>query len=177
MRNWGELMRRFMLAAIAVVILLSPVLSQASEVAAADAAAIRAVIERQREAWNRHDMDAYVVDMTPDVDWINIVGMHWKGRETVRKAHAALHKGIFAHSQSMPPESVELREIAPGVVVAIKISRIEGAAPTADGKPYPEGGNILTLVFVKTDSGWRIAHAHNTPISREAAAHDPAKAQ
>jgi uncharacterized protein (TIGR02246 family) len=168
---------RFMLAAIVGAVLLFPVLSHAREVADADAAAIRAVIERQREAWNRHDMDAYVADMTPDVDWVNIVGMHWEGRETVRKAHAALHKGIFAHSRSLPPESLELREIAPGVVVVVKISRIEGAAPTPDGKPYPEGGNILTLVFVKTDTGWRIAHGHNTPINREAAAHDPAKPQ
>jgi uncharacterized protein (TIGR02246 family) len=168
---------RVMLAAVAGAILLFPVLSQARKVADADADAIRAVIERQRDAWNRHDMDAYVAEMTPDVDWVNIVGMHWEGRETVRKAHAALHGGIFAHSRSLPPESLELREIAPGVVVAVKISRIEGAGPTPDGAPYPDGGNILTLVFVKTETGWRIAHAHNTPINRQAVAHDPAKPQ
>jgi hypothetical protein len=41
-------------------------------------------------------MDAFVADTTPNVDWVNIVGMHWEGRETVRKAHVVLHKGIFA---------------------------------------------------------------------------------
>jgi uncharacterized protein (TIGR02246 family) len=169
-------MHRFTLVAIAVAMLL-PAPCQASQVAAADASAIRAVIDRQRDAWNRHDMDAFVADTTPDVDWVNIVGMHWEGRETVRKAHAVLHKGIFAHSSLLPPESLELREIAPGVVVAVYISRLEGAGPLPSGAPYPDGGNILTEVFVKTDTGWRIAHAHNTPISREAAAHDPARAQ
>jgi hypothetical protein len=57
------------------------------------------------------------------------------------------------------------------------ISRVEGAGLRAGGAPYPDGGNILTEVFVKTDTGWRTAHAHNTPVDREAAAHDPAKAQ
>lgn len=168
-------MRRFTLAAIVGAILL-PHPCLAGPVSPADAKAIRAVIDRQADAWNRHDMDAFVADTTPDVDWVNIVGMHWEGRDTVRKAHAVLHQGIFAHSRLLPPDSLELREIAPGVVVAVSISRIEGAGPTPSGAPYPEGGNILTLVFVKTDSSWRIAHAHNTPISRTAAAHDPAKA-
>jgi uncharacterized protein (TIGR02246 family) len=63
-----------------------------SSVAADDAAAIRAILARQKDAWNRHDMDAFVADTIPDVEWINVVGMHWKGRETVRRAHAALHK-------------------------------------------------------------------------------------
>lgn len=169
-------MHRFSLLAIAGAILL-PALCQASPVTAADATAIRAVIDRQMDAWNRHDMDAFVADTTPDVDWVNIVGMHWEGRETVRRAHAVLHKGIFAHSRLLPPEGLELREIAPGVVVAVYISRVVDAGPLPSGAPYPGGGNILTEVFVKTDAGWRIAHAHNTPIDPNAAAHDPARAQ
>lgn len=167
-------MRCFTLAIAAAILL--PVLAHASPVSAADASAIRAVIDRQADAWNRHDMNAFVADMTPDVDWVNIVGMHWEGQETVRRAHAVLHQGIFAHSRLLPPDSLELREIAPGVIVAVSISRIEGAGPRPSGEPYPDGGNILTLVFVKTDTGWRIAHGHNTPIDRKAAAHDPAKA-
>jgi uncharacterized protein (TIGR02246 family) len=152
-----------------------PVISSAEPLPAADANAIRAVIDRQADAWNRHDMDAYLADTTPDVDWVNIVGMHWEGRETVRRAHAALHKGIFAHSRLLRPDSLELRQIAPGIVIAVKVNRIEGAAPSPDGRPYPEGGNIMTFVFVKTDEGWRISHAHNTSIDRAAAGHDPAK--
>jgi hypothetical protein len=74
-RNRRKIMHRFALVAIAGAMLL-PALCQARPVAAADASAIRAVIDRQRDAWNRHDMDAFVADTTPDVDWVNIVGMH-----------------------------------------------------------------------------------------------------
>lgn len=169
-------MRTLMFVA-AIAVILAPAVSGAAPVSPADASAIRAVIARQADAWNRHDMDAFVADTTPDIDWVNIVGMHWEGRETVRRAHAVLHKGMFAHSRLLPPDSLELRQIAPDVVIAVTVSRIEGAAPTPSGQPYPEGGNILSLVFVRTGQGWRIAHAHNTPIDQEAAPHDPARAR
>jgi uncharacterized protein (TIGR02246 family) len=148
-------MRRFTLAVIAAAILL-PALCHASPIAAADASAIRAVIDRQRDAWNRHDMDAFVADTTPDVDWVNIVGIHWEGRETVRRAHAVLHKGIFALSRLLPPELLELREIAPGVVVAVFISRVEGAGALPGGAPYPDGGQYPDRSICKDRH--RLAH-------------------
>ena len=147
------------------------------DVAPSDVAAIRAVMARQADAWNRHDMDAYVAETTPDVEWVNVVGMHWRGRETVKRAHAALHRTMFAHSRLLPPRSVEMREIAPGVVLTVTTGGIEGVSRTPDGSAYPEDGNIMTEVFVKTVDGWRIAHAHNTNIVARAVAHDPASAK
>lgn len=38
-----------------------------SSVSAADEAAVRAIIDRQTDAWNKHDMDAFVADALPDV--------------------------------------------------------------------------------------------------------------
>ena len=37
-----------------------------------------------------------VAGMTPDVDWINIVGMHWQGGETVERADVGLRSPIAA---------------------------------------------------------------------------------
>jgi uncharacterized protein (TIGR02246 family) len=152
-----------------------PAASSSSSVAADDAAAIRALLDKRRDAWNRHDMDAFVADLMPDIEWINVVGMHWKGRDTVRRAHAALHTGMMAHSRMLPPELVEMREIAPNVVIVTQINRLEGVAPRPDGKPYPDDGNLLTMVFVKSRGGWQIAHVRNGHIDKQAAAHDPAK--
>ncbi len=152
----------------------SPVL--AGPVSAADAAAIRTVLNHLTDAWNVHDMDAFVAETTPDVDWINVVGMHWRGRGAVRKAHIAFHKGMFAESTLRPPEIIEMRELAPGVVLTVYISNIEGVGLTPGGAPYPSDGAIMTMVLVKTPEGWRIAHAHNTNINAMAVAHDPARA-
>jgi hypothetical protein len=46
--------------------------SSASAISAENAAAIRAIVHRQVDAWNRHDMDAFVADTTPEADWINV---------------------------------------------------------------------------------------------------------
>jgi hypothetical protein len=39
-----------------------------SSVSASDEAAVRAIIDRQTDAWNKHDMDAFVADAMPDLD-------------------------------------------------------------------------------------------------------------
>ena len=140
-----------------------------------DVAAIHQVLDRLTDAWNRHDMDAYVAELTPDADWVNVVGMHWSGRDTVRRAHAAFHKGMFAHSRMTPPQMVEVRLLAPDVALVVFVSRIEGVGLTPGGTPYPTDGAIMTMVLLKTAEGWRIAHAHNTNINAAAVAHDPAR--
>ncbi len=149
-------------------------------ISAPDAEAIDAVLARKTDAWNRHDMDAFVADTLPDVEWVNVVGMHWKGRDAVRKAHIAFHKGMFATSRLLPPDKKAMREIAPGVVIVVQEGRIEGVGMTPGGTPYPADGNVMTLILVKTAEAnaageWRIAHVHNTNINAMAVAHDPAK--
>jgi len=76
-------------------------------------------------------MAAFVTDAMPDVDWINVVGRHWIGRETASKAHAVLHKGMFANSRMLVPEITMMREIAPDVIVETHINRIEGVGSIA----------------------------------------------
>ncbi len=150
--------------------------AQAEPLPAADAAAIQGVLDRQTAAWNRHDIDAFVADTAPDVDWVNVVGMHWQGREAVRRAHVAFHKAMFANSRLLPAETTVMRQLAPGVALVVYTGKIEGVANTPDGQPYPTDGSIMTMVLVKTAEGWRIAHAHNTTINARAVAHDPARA-
>ena len=148
----------------------------ATPVSPADAAAIQRVLAHQTDAWNRHDMDAFVAETTPDVTWVNVVGMHWRGREAVRRAHVAFHKGMFAQSTMLPPEIADLRELAPGMVVVVYHSKVEGVGRTPDGAPYPADGAIMTMILIKTGDGWRITHAHNTNVNAMAVAHDPARA-
>jgi uncharacterized protein (TIGR02246 family) len=150
-------------------------LSSAAPVGAADVAAIQSVLDNLTDAWNRHDMDAFVAETAPDVDWINVVGMHWRGRDAVRRAHVALHRGMFAHSRLLPHETCEMRRLAPGVVLVVYSGKIQGVGLTPSGASYPGDGAIMTMVLTRTDDGWRIAHAHNTNMNAMAVAHDPAR--
>ena len=87
----------------------------------------------------------------PDVDWINVVGMHWKGRDTVRRAHAVVHAGLFAHSRMLPPEQGEMRQIAPNVVIETHVGRLEGVGLRPDGKRYAEPLDINAEVSFVND--------------------------
>lgn len=148
-------------------------IAAAPALAPADHAAIEAAIAAQTDAWNRHDMHAFAAVLTPDADWINVVGMHWRGREAIERAHAALHAmPLFAHSRLIPGETT-MRALSPDVVLVVERSAMEGAGPTPGGGAYPTGGAIGTFLFVRTAAGWRIAHGHNTTIDAAATAHDP----
>ena len=154
---------------------IMPAVAIAQPVASPDRIAIESIVTRQADAWNRHDMHAFVADMTPDVDWINIVGMHWQGRETVERAHAGLHRlPLFANSR-MEPGELEMRALSPDVILAVEHSRVEGAGPTPGGEPYPSSGTIGTFLFVRRATGWQLAHGHNTTIDARATGNDPAR--
>ena len=64
-------------------------------ISASDQEEILAVVMRGQEAWNRHDMKAWTERLTDEADWVNIVGMHWRGKAAVLKAHEVIHRKYF----------------------------------------------------------------------------------
>ena len=123
--------------------------------------------------WNGHDMDAMAELVTEDCDWVNVVGMHWKGKAAVLKAHKAFHAGIF-RDVSLHEIDRQITEIAPGVALAITTSRLDDYT-TPDGRRIVDPRGRTTWVLVKQQDRWLVRSAHNTNIDPEAAKHDPTK--
>lgn len=147
---------------------------QASVVPEKDAAEIHAALSGMGEAWNHHDMKAFVSYMTDDVEWVNVVGMWWRGKAQVFKAHEAFHKTIFKNRQLHEPETVVLRAVARDTVIVTSVGKADGFT-TPSGHVEPPSRNVLTEVFVRRDGRWLVAEGHNTTIVEEAQAHDPGK--
>src|SRR5208337_4077358 len=59
-----------------------------------DEEAIRRVVNGLPDAWNRHDMDAFGALSSPDADFVNVAGDHWKGRESIQVNHAFTHGAV-----------------------------------------------------------------------------------
>lgn len=157
------------------VVLGSPLTGRAQSAnAAKDAAEIHAALNGIQEAWNHHDMTAFVGYMTDDVEWVNIVGMCWRGKAQVFLAHDRMHKTTFKDRQWHDAETTELRQVAPGVVIVTQTIPMDGF-PAPNGTIAPPNRNMLTLVFVHRDGRWLVAEGHNTVIDPQAAAHDPGK--
>ena len=51
------------------------------------------------ESWNTHDIARFAGLFAHDADFVNVVGMWWKNREEIEKAHAHTHSTFFKDSR------------------------------------------------------------------------------
>ena len=51
------------------------------ELSKEDDRAVREVVAGFEKAWNAHDMKALAGLFREDAEWVNKVGMHWRGRD------------------------------------------------------------------------------------------------
>ncbi len=140
----------------------------------ADDTEIRAALQGMDDAWNHHDMKAFVSCMADDVEWVNVVGMWWKGKAQVYQAHEAYHQTIFKTRQMHVPEHVELKLVAPETVLVTIVGGADGFT-TPTGQVTPAGRMVLTEVFVKRQGRWLLVQGHNTTIVEEAQRSNPVK--
>ncbi|AMR27424.1 hypothetical protein A0257_10155 [Hymenobacter psoromatis] len=143
---------------------------------AADEAAIRQAVARMTANYTNHhfaDMAAYT---TPDVSWVNIVGMWWRGRAQVQQAHQQIFDTIFK-GVKFRPGAPTVRTIAPGVAVVNMYCHV-GTFYPPDGINHgtnQEGDDddLLTLVLVKRQGHWLLAAGQNTVVRASAQRNNP----
>lgn len=119
------------------------------------------------DAWNRHDMKPMHHFDTDDVEWVNVVRHYWRGKETVRKGHTAIHKGMEAKT-SMSVESTSIHPIAPDVAVVVATLHF---LKTPTDPLYRGNGDTKTrssFTMVKRDGIWKIAQFQNTVVDPKA---------
>lgn len=137
-----------------------------------DVLAVTAAIHQYRDSWNASDLDAMGRLYTPDVHWVNVRGMHWRGFEEVDRAHRIYFDIMF---KGVPQELLDIEAITPvtrDVMVAVVLWRM-GAFTTPDGHKLPPHPTRMTMVYVRTGAGWKIAHGHNEEVAEDAQQFDP----
>jgi uncharacterized protein (TIGR02246 family) len=159
-----------MLALVAVA------LSLKAQDRTADEAAIKKTLDRFGNSWRKADFSDMKDYMTPDVNWVNIVGMHWHNLKEVQFAHqtfvSGMFKGVEAHNVS-----TTIRFLTKDVALVYSQSHI-GTFYSPDGvdRGYNKAGNtddLATMVLVKQNGKWMIASAENVTIIPQAQASDP----
>lgn len=147
----------------------------ATAAAPADAAAkVRQLADAYAAAWNASDMDAMAALYAPDVHWVNIVGMHWRGRDEVDRAHRAFFDIMF-RGVPLKLEEVETITPLPGGAVVTVIRWAVGTFRTPAGDQMPPSRDRMTLVLVPAGDRLAIAHGANIQIDERAQASDPIK--
>ena len=153
----------FVLAAVGAV--------NAQTMNAKDEAAIKRVVLAVGQALNDHDIKAYSEQFWDDADWINVMGMHWRGKANVVAAHEAYMSTVF-HNGGYTYSDLIVNQAAANVAVVVKTEHtIEQTSPS--GFKIPAGDDRLSFVVVKRNGKWKVLHGHNTPVDARAKPFDP----
>ena len=137
-------------------------------------AKVEAVVSGWEAAWNAADMNAMWRLATDDVHWVNVVGMHWRGKADVQKAHQIYFDMMFK-DRSVKLDEIESVETLPGGAVVAVVRWSFGGFRQPDGVMRPPGKDMMSLVMAPRGDGLAIAHGANVHIDEAAAKFDPIK--
>jgi ketosteroid isomerase-like protein len=165
-----------LLILFAVVALMTPSLATNVVEAPSNEEDVRKFVFGFVTAWNQHDMEAFGKLFAADADFVNVVGVRWKGGESIQLHHAWSHGtiprdtpgfeksdphyGIFKTS-TLQFTKIDVRFLRNDVAVALVDSELVGDARI----PNPRQG-VLTLVLIRQAGSWLIAAAQNTEVNR-----------
>lgn len=143
-------------------------------VSPADRVAVQAILDGYAAAWAAGDAVTMMRLATPDIHWVNIVGMHWQGRDQVELAHKVYLEAMF---RGVPLHFEEIESIVPiGSEVLAVVTRCSvGAFSPPSGGTIPAADDRMSLILQRTSAGLKIAHGANIQIDPNAAPFDPVK--
>lgn len=128
----------------------------------ADEAAVRALLDTLRRAWNAGDGKAYGAVFTDGCDYVTFNGDRVRGCSAVATSHQQLFETHLKGSKLFL-EEVDIKPASPDVAIVhcIGNSLVDGQKELS-----PSRRSIQTLVAVRTRDGWLFDAFQNTRIFR-----------
>jgi uncharacterized protein (TIGR02246 family) len=124
-----------------------------------DEAAIRAVLARETEGWDKFDAKEVVSTYTDDVIWQNPFGVRIHGIGDMEKFLTDLlaRPGYRAGKSTTPAKILDLRLTSPTTAAVWSDERIEGLVNDFSGHPMEPRHSYYLRVLVKKDGVWKIS--------------------
>jgi uncharacterized protein (TIGR02246 family) len=138
------------------LMLVSVVISAAQDAADSAKSAVQQVLQRQQDAWNRHDLEGFLAGY-----WNSPQLTFFSGAKTTSGWQPTLDH----YRQSYQGEGREMGKLDFSdlniQVLGPEAAFVRGAwkVTTSDGKT-PHG--LFTLIFRKFPEGWKIVHDHTS---------------
>jgi uncharacterized protein (TIGR02246 family) len=80
--------------------------------------AIRQLIKRYEEAWNRHDPIGLAANYSSDATWVNWFGAYYKGRQDIEDHYRTTHNTYFKPSHYFTRSVEDIQYLTPDIAVA-----------------------------------------------------------
>jgi beta-aspartyl-peptidase (threonine type) len=145
------------LAAAVLAFVVAGAVAPAAEMPeAAAAAAVRAVLAAQVEAWNRRDLEGYMAGYwkSPDLVFFSN-GQETRGWQATLDRYRARYQGAGKQMGTLDFPAMDVVTLGPDAALARGRWRLE----MPDGK---ELTGMTTVVLRKRPEGWRIVHDHSS---------------
>jgi uncharacterized protein (TIGR02246 family) len=113
-------------------------------------------------AWNKGDPDALASLFDEDAQFVNVTGLYWHDRESIRKAHAQGLQRVFKKSM-LEVHDTRVKLLSPDIAVVHAEMTLSGDG-TAAAVAEPGRTTIVSFVVHRTRDRWQIASAHNTDV-------------
>ena len=117
-------------------------------------------------AWNDHDADALASLFDEDAEFVNVSGLRWHDRESIRKAYASRLKGVLSKSTLAVGET-KVKLLTPDVAVVHARMIESGDEPAGTVTPPGTGTTIASFVVHRVKDRWLCAAVHNTDVILE----------
>lgn len=127
-----------------------------------ETAEVDRIVNAFADTWNRHDIAAFADLFSEDAEFVNVVGLWWKGRSEIKGAHEFTHQTMFRNSRLSIAE-VSVRFPTPGIAIARSRWTLVGHV-SPEGGPLPARNGILVNTLQKMGGSWRIIDSQNTDI-------------
>jgi len=123
--------------------------------AAADRAAVAAVLERQRAAWNRGDLEGYMDGYARTAELVFTSGGHIRrGWQETLERYRARYGGDHAGMGQLTFAILAVQPLGADGAVVLGHWKLEGTAQA--------GGGVFSVVLERRREGWRIVHDHTS---------------
>ncbi len=123
--------------------------------------AIRSVLARETDGWNKFDAKQVVSTFTEDVIWQNPFGVRIHGSGEMEKFLTDLlaRPGYRAGTSTTPRTILDLRLTSATTAAVWSDERIEGLVNDLSGNPMQPRHSYYLELLVKKDGAWKVSDA------------------
>ena len=123
--------------------------------------AIKTVISKYEQAWNRHDAKALAEQYHTDATWVNWFGAYYKGRSEIEKHYQTTHSTYFKATQFTTRSIEDITLVKPDMALVHVRTDLSG------DERYP--GQTFrfrrTILLTNKEGGWRILAGQNAKLN------------
>jgi len=118
--------------------------------------------KRFAEAWNRRDAGALARLCAEDADFVNVVGLWWRNRTEIERAHEYGLRTFFRDSR-LSARRTTVRLMGKNVAIIHVRWRLTGQRGTA-GEGLDDRTTVMIFVAERREDDWIVVAAQNTDV-------------